>query len=127
MNTDIKPQTPAQGISVNSKWKDATSYHINCDCGSADHAVNMWIEIQDTDPDVQSVEVGFYVETWSPFWDKNLTRFKMIWDILTRGYHKQEHHLILDKQAALNFANTIINEVATLEKHHGNKKASRNK
>lgn len=121
----MKSQTPAVGISQTGHYKDAKSFNVRCDCHSDEHDVNMWIEIQDTDPDVQSVEVSFYVETWSPFWDKHLTRFKMIWNILTKGYHKQEHHLILNKQAATNFANTILTEVANLEKQHG-KKANRN-
>ena len=113
----LAPESPAVGISQTCAFKDAKSFNVKCDCHSPDHDVNMWIELGETDPDFQNVEVSFYVETWSPLWDKHFTRIKMIWDILFKGYHKQEHHLILNKQSAVNFANTIIREVEALEEY----------
>lgn len=112
----MKSQTPAEGISLNRDWGDAKSYRITCDCGSPEHDVNMWIEV-DGDKDVQDVQVGFYVEGWTPFWETKFSRIRAAWDILFKGYHKQEHHMILRKQAALNFAETIKQAIADVEQH----------
>lgn len=98
---------------MNSKWKDATSYHINCDCGSEDHAVNMWIEVNN-DKETQDVEVGFYVETWTPFWESGFNRIKTAWNVLVYGVNRQEHHLILNRQAALNLAKVLETNVEEL-------------
>ena len=113
MNTDIKPQRPAQGISVSSDWKDATSYHIECDCHSPDHAVNMWIEV-DHDNETKDVDVTFYVETWTPFWEKTFSRIRCAWDVLVHGVHKQQHCLILNRQSALNLAKVLETKVEQL-------------
>lgn len=114
MNTDIKPQQPAEGISVTSRWPDAVSYHIECDCHGVDHAVNMWIEVNN-DRETQDVEVSFYVDTWTPFWDTGFNRIKTAWNVLVKGYHRQEHTLLLNKQAALNLAKVIEHNVNELD------------
>ena len=69
----MKAQKPAQGILLTNDWGDAKNYHIECDCSSSDHAVNMWIEVQ-RDKDIPDVEVSFYVDTWTPFWDSKFNR-----------------------------------------------------
>ena len=112
----MKAQTPAEGISLNSDWGDAKSYRISCDCGSPEHDVNMGVEV-DGDEDGRDVQVGFYVDTWTPFWDSKFNRFKAAWDILVKGVNRQEHHMILRKQAALNFAETIKQAIKDVETH----------
>lgn len=110
----MKPQTPAQGIMLNRNWGTACSYTIACECGSRDHSANMWIEVGDeSDADLQNVTVTFYVETDSPWY--SLNRWRQIWTMLTRGYAKQEHALILSKQAALNLSTVIRNSVAEMQ------------
>lgn len=111
----MQEQTPAQGILLVNDFGDAKVYHVECDCSSSDHAVKVWIEI-DGDTEVQDVQVGFFVDMWTPFWDPKFTRFKAIWDLLTKGIIRQEHHLILNKQSALNFAATLEREVKALDK-----------
>lgn len=110
----MKAQQPAQGIMQTSEWPDAKTYTIACECTDPDHQVNMWIEV-DSDNDTQDVQVAFYVDTWTPFWDSKFNRFKAAWDILVKGVNRQEHHMILRKQAALNFASTIETVVGELE------------
>ena len=114
----MKYQTPAQGIMQTGDWKDAKSFHIECECTDSNHAVNMWIEV-DGDKDIQDVQVGFYVDTWTPFWDTKFNRFKAAWNILVKGINRQEHHILLNKQAALNFAGAITETVKQLENKHG--------
>lgn len=110
----MQAQKPANGILQTGKWPQAESYHIECDCTDSSHAVRMWVEI-DEDKDTQDVQVGFYVDTWTPFWDKKFNRFKAAWDILVYGVNRQEHHIILSKQAALNFSTTIQESVKRLD------------
>lgn len=114
----MKYQKPAQGIMLQNDWGDAKTYHIECECTDPDHAVKMWIEVNG-DTEVQDVEVSFYVETWTPFWDTKFNRFKAAWDILVKGVNRQEHHMILKKQAALNFAGAVTDTVKQLENKRG--------
>jgi hypothetical protein len=112
---DLKTQKPAQGISCTGIWDDARSFRVGCECTDPDHDVNMWIEVN-RDDEVRDVEVGFYVEGTSPHWAKGWNRFRAAWAILTRGYHRAEHHLLLKPQAALNMADAIKTSVETLSK-----------
>jgi hypothetical protein len=113
----MKAQTPAQGISLDNDWGDAKTFNVECDCTSDDHAVKMWIEVQ-RDPDVPDVEVSFYVTTWTPVWKGWLQRLQAVYDILFKGVHKQEHHMLLNKQSALNFASAIESTVKELEEKY---------
>lgn len=111
----MKTQVPAQGIMLQGDYGDSKNFKIDCDCTSADHAVYMWIEVQ-RDPDIQDVEVSFYVTTWTrEFWQNWPARLRAVWDILVHGVHKQEHHMVLNKQSAINFAEAIKTTVKELE------------
>ncbi len=111
----MTPQKPAQGIMQTGDYVGAKSFQVACDCGSDDHAAKMWIEVQ-SDKDFPSVEVSFYVTTWTPIWGSWRERLRALYEILFTGVHKQEHHLILDKQSAINFADAIKTTVKELEK-----------
>lgn len=115
----MKAQKPAEGISVDKNFGDAKVFNIECDCSSDDHSVKMWIEVQ-RDKDIPDIEVSFYVTTWTPAWADWGKRLKAVYEILFKGVHKQEHHLLLGKQSALNFAEAIKTEVVNLEKNHLN-------
>lgn len=115
----MKAQVPAHGISLEKDFGNAKVFNVECDCSSDDHAVKMWIEVQ-RDPEVPDVEVSFYVTTWTrAFWKAWPARLRAIWDIVVHGVHKQEHHMILNRQAALNLAHTIESVIQELEQ--GNK------
>lgn len=105
---------PLRGIMETSDWGDAKTFRVSCDCHDPEHDVNMWIEV-DGDADTKDVQVAFYVDTWTPFWDKKFNRFKAAWDILFKGVHRQQHHMILSKKAALNFADAIADTVLELD------------
>lgn len=111
----MTPQKPAQGISIANDWGDARAFNVECDCTSDDHAVKMWIEVQ-RDRDIPDVEVSFYVTTWTrEFWKDWPARLRAVYDIIFKGVHKQEHHMLLNKQSAINFAHTIIDTVKELD------------
>ena len=111
----MKAQTPAQGISLEKDFGDAKVFNVECDCTADDHAVKMWIEVQ-RDADIPDVEVSFYVTTWTPVWTSWRKRLSAVYDILFKGVHKQEHHMLLDRQSATNFANAIISTVDEMSK-----------
>lgn len=110
----MKAQKPAQGIMLQADFGNSRNFKVECDCTSDDHAVHMWIEV-DKDTDVQEVEVSFYVNTWTPCWQGWGQRLQAVYEILFKGVHKQEHHMILNRQAALNLAKTIENTVQDLD------------
>jgi hypothetical protein len=111
----MKYQKPAQGIMLQGEFSDSKNFKVECDCSSDDHAVYMWIELQ-RDQDCPEVEVSFYVTTWTKeFWKNWPARLRAVYDILFKGVHKQEHHMILNQQSALNFAETIKQTVKEFE------------
>jgi len=114
----MKAQQPAQGISIDNDFGDAKVFNVECDCTSDDHAVKMWIEVQ-RDNFIPDVEVSFYVTTWTrEFWKNWPARLSAVYDILIKGVHKQEHHMLLNKQSALNFAAAIKNTVEEMEENN---------
>lgn len=106
---------PLKGIMKTGDWNDAKSFRIACECHDVSHDINAWIELQ-TDNDTKEITVGFFVETTTPFWEKAFNRFRAAWHILIKGQHRGEHHLILNREAALNFSNAIVNSITDIEK-----------
>ncbi len=106
----MEPQIPAVGIAQTGQFKDASIFQVSCDCNSPEHSVNMWIEV-DPETEFKLISVNFYVETYSNFKTNWSTRLKIIWNVLTRGYYKQEASVLLNEQTAVNFAQTILREV----------------
>ena len=113
-----KPQVPAEGISLLSEFKDAAVFRADCECSTSEHSIMAWIEVAKEADDDSRVEVSFYVTTWAPIWAGWRQRLKAVYEILFKGEHRQEHHLILTNQAGLNLANAISKTVKKLEKKH---------
>jgi hypothetical protein len=109
----MQAQKPAEGIMIQKDWGKARSYTVACDCGDHEHNAHMWIEVS-PEADVQDITLTFYVQTTNKWWDKN--RFKQIWEIITKGYTKNEATVILSKQGALNLSTVIRNSVNDLSK-----------
>ncbi len=110
----MKPQSPAEGISVTSIWDDARSFRIQCECTDSNHDADMWIEIN-KEKDLPSIELAFYVNTWTPYFSNWGERLRAVFNILFKGVHRQQHTLLLTKQAAINVANAITSSVQLLE------------
>lgn len=111
----MKAQKPAQGIMLQADFGKSKNFKVECDCSSDDHSVYMWIEVSE-DKEVQDVEVSFYVNTWTPTWRGWGQRLKAVYEILFKGVHKQEHHMLLSKQSGLNLAKTIESTVREMDK-----------
>jgi hypothetical protein len=115
----LKAQTPAQGISLSGDYGNSKNFRVDCDCGSDDHSARMWIEVN-KEQDYSEVEVSFYVTTWTPLWSGWGAKLRAVYEILFKGVHKQEHHMLLKKQSGINFAHAILDTVKEMEKKNGN-------
>ena len=128
----MKPHTPAQGILINRDYGDAKHYTVVCECQNAEHEHHVWIESED-----YGVSVHTYTEQKTDYWtDKFETRydidnsiyqnihwfwvgllndwsrrFKLAWQILSKGYIKYEATITMNEQQALNYAETLKSAV----------------
>ena len=111
----MKAQTPAQGILKINDWGKAKMYKAVCACGDDDCSHVIDIEAD------HEVNVTIYTRTRTNFWSK--TRWSHIWSLLTQGHADFETTVVLDKQAALNYADVLksaVRDVETFEKETKN-------
>jgi hypothetical protein len=105
-------QVPAEGILLRRDYGDAKSYQIVCECGDCNHSHDVFVEADD-----YSVTVTIYTTAKSRWWSTN--RWSKMWTLLTKGYIKYEADLIMGKQQALNYAETLkkaVDDVETFRK-----------
>ena len=104
----MKVQIPAEGIMKTNDWGDSRVYRIACNCGDENHNHNMWVEADDCD-----IVVTIYTTGNTNFWSK--TRWYHIWTLLTKGYIDTESSVHLNKQQALNYAETLKSAITDVE------------
>jgi len=106
----MKAQKPAQGIAKVNDFGDSIWYHVECECQYPDHCHTIEVE---ADHEMKDVTVNVYTEVSTPFWSRS--RWKMIWEILTKGYSSHEACIILSKQATLNYAAALKSAIKEIE------------
>jgi len=111
----MQAQTPAEGIMKTHDWGDSKVYRVVCDCGSAEHNHDVWVEADDV-----GVTTTVYTQVKSKFW--SLNRWQKIWILLTRGYVEYESSIIMSKQQALNYAKTLERAIIDVETFRNNRK-----
>lgn len=111
----MKVQIPAEGILKRSDYGDAKSYQISCECHQPDHEHNVWVEADDS-----AITVTIYTTAKSKWWSTN--RWKQMWSLVTKGYIEYEADIIMTKQQALNYAETLKSAVADVEEFRAIKK-----
>lgn len=97
----MQAQVPAKGISLQSDWGDAKTYTIECECTDPDHAHTLEVE---ADEDF-AVAVTIWTTAHAPLW--SVSRWKLIWQLLTKSEIKYNVALLLREQQALNYAEAI--------------------
>lgn len=102
---DIKYQPPASGILQIGDYGASKMYKAVCECGSDDctHTV-------DVEADDNGITVTIYTKQRTNFWSKN--RWNHMWKLLIKGHVTLESSIILEEQAALNYAETIKGAVS---------------
>lgn len=111
----MEVERPAEGILKTNDWGDSKSYHVVCDCGSSDHAHDLWVEA-----DAHDITVTIYATVKSPWWAWN--RWQQIWKLITQGYLEHETVLSMSKQTALNYAKTLESAIIDIETFRNNRK-----
>ena len=104
----MKVQIPAEGIMKTNDWGDSKVYRVACNCGDENHNHNMWVEADEHD-----IIVTIYTTGKTNFWSK--TRWYHIWTLSTKGYIDTESSVHLNKQQALNYAETLKSAVEDVE------------
>lgn len=107
------PQTPAEGISIFRDFGDAKLYTIPCECGFADHTHQVWIEA-----DAIGVTVNTTIRLRSSAFK---SRWSYIWSLLTTGCVEVESEIIMNRQQALNYAETLKSAIADVATCRNNK------
>ena len=126
--TNMKTQTPAEGIMKTGEFGDSKFYKVACSCGQSDHDLDFCVEADDT-----GVNVTTYVtaksDSWTDTFKKRydiespwlqeldwtlkdivngfVRRVRLTWSIWTCGYVKTETTIAMTEQQALNYAETL--------------------
>ena len=111
----MKAQTPAEGILKRSDWGDAMTYQVSCECHDAGHDHNVWVEADET-----GVAVTTYTTQKTKWWE--LSRWKTIWILLTKGYVEYEASIVMTKQQAFNYASVLNSAIKDVEKFRAQRK-----
>ena len=111
----IVKQTPAEGIMKTNDWGDSRVYRIACNCGDENHNHNMWVEADEHD-----IQVTIYTTGKTNYWSK--TRWYHIWTLLTKGYIDTESSVHMNRQQALNYAETLKNAITDVETFRAERK-----
>ena len=104
----MKVQIPAEGILKTNEWGDSKVYRVVCECTDSQHDHNVWIEADD-----HEISVTIYATVKSNFWSKS--RWYHIWSLLSKGYVDTETTLIMRRQGALNYAETLKSAIEDVE------------
>ena len=108
----MKAEKPAEGILKRNDWGDAKSYTVVCECCGSDCEHNVWVEAADDG----EISITTYTKQKSKWW--SLNRFQIIWTLLTKGYVEYEASIIMSKQHALNYAETLKTAIKDVEEFY---------
>ena len=105
---------PARNIMKTGEWADADCYRIACECHDSGHDLDVWIEVE-PDPEVNDVTLTFYKEMYSPMWEQGFNRFREAFRILFTGTTRVAGTIILKKDVAQNFVDTVQRSIDRLD------------
>lgn len=100
----MEAQTPAQGVVKVNDWGDSKMYQVVCDCMS-----DSCVHTVDVEADDMHVSVSVYLKAHTKWTEKS--RWRQIWEILTKGYAEVETTIVMKEQTALNYAETLKSAV----------------
>lgn len=148
--TDLKIETPAQGLSITGKYGDAVFYRIDCSCGSPDDSVDLSIEATDfgaIDINLATTQVtpwfrdqiaDVYLLDINTFWG-NLHyyaarlangiwhRLKTTFKIWVSGKIEYYQSTSLTEQSALNLASALVQSIEDIDNFRLAAKAKKEK
>jgi hypothetical protein len=104
----MKAEKPAKGVLIKNDWGDTKQYKVVCECGQDDHSHEIFVEAEDS-----GITVTTYTTQKTNWW--SMTRWQLIWTLLTKGYVKYEAGLSMDRQQAMNYATILHHAVEDVE------------
>ena len=108
-------QIPAEGIMQTNDWGDSKAYRVTCECGASDHDHHVWVEADD-----HEVSVTIYTTVKSNWFYKD--RWHAIWSLLTKGYVDTESTLVMRRQQAFNYAQTLLSAIEDVDNFRKDRK-----
>lgn len=137
---DLKPQLPAQGIMQTHDSPMFKMYRVECNCGTADDAIEFTV-----DGSYGEIVVQTYTTQKTAWWEdpfkKNESfqieneflyqlnyyvrgflnaiahRLRITWDVWVHGHVKYSQSTIMTPQQAVNYAHTLIEAVEDVQKN----------
>lgn len=140
----MKAQTPAEGILKSKDYGDSIWYKVVCGCGQPDHELtveveadesgvsvntyatvktNYWSDAVEKRYDIDNVWLQEFDWTWKGWVNSLCRKAKLTWNLWTKGYIQAETTILMSKQQALNYAETLKSAVKDVENF--NKSTSR--
>lgn len=101
-------EKPAVGILTQHDYGDMKTYKVVCDCSCDEHSHNVLVEA-----DISGVTVTTYTTQKTNFWSMN--RWQHIWKLLFKGYVEYEASIIMSRQQAFNYAQTLNSAITDVE------------
>lgn len=101
-------QEPAVGVAKTFDDGELVGLKTLCQCGSDQHSVDTWIEIESCFGDI-SVTFNITQENVGIF-----ARIKRAFSVLC-GFDSHEHEIILSKQQAINWIRSVETTINTME------------
>jgi len=132
----ITAQEPAEGIMKTDDWGDSKVYRVACNCGSAEHIHEVWVEADDCGVNVK-IYTKVTTKLWNTFikprynidnqWLQELDWFwkglvnglvnkmKLTWSLWIKGHIEEESVIWLTEQQAYNYSNVLICAVGDVQ------------
>lgn len=132
----VKAEKPAEGILKTHDYGNSKWYSVVCGCGQPVHSHTVEIEAEDTGISVNTyvtVKTDYWTESakkrydidnpylqefdwfWKDLWNGLVTRLKLTWTVWTRGHIECETTILMSKQQALNYAETLKSAIKDVE------------
>ena len=102
-------------IMKTGEWPDSDAYRVACECQSNSHDLDVWIEVE-SDKMAQDITVTLYKELYTPVWESGFNRFREALRVLFTGSTRVSGSIIMKKDVAQNFINTVQQSIDRLEK-----------
>lgn len=132
----MKAQAPAVGIMKTNDFGNSKFYKVVCGCGQPDHDINFEVEADDTGVNVNTyitAKTDYWTEAvkkrydidnewqqewdwfWKDLWNGFVARIKITWMVWTKGYVNTETTILMSKQQAFNYAETLKSAISDVE------------
>jgi hypothetical protein len=135
---DMKPMFPAEGIVLNKDFGNSKFYTVECSCGNSDDQISFEVE---SNPHGE-ISVNTWTVQKTSWWDDPFNvseteldgtflsdleyatrsilnslahRFKITWQVWTKGYVKYSSTTVMTKQQALNYSATLVKAINDVE------------